>query len=354
MDINILFTSAGRRGYLVRYFKEAMISEGISGKTHAINSSPICPAFIDADCYAVAPLSYDSEYIPFLLDYSLKNNISLIVSLLDTDLAVLSNHKATFKEHGIEMVISDPTVVSVCNDKYETFQFLCTNGFDAPKTYCDLGILKTDLKNDRIHFPLMVKPRWGTGSISVNKANSIQELEFLYSMARETALSSFLKYESRKNAGACVVMQEYISGEEYGVDIVNDLKGNYCSSIIKRKLVMRSGETDCAITTHNECIEDLGLHVSNKLRHIGNLDVDVIVTDSGPYIIDMNARFGGGYPFSHVAGANVPRAIIRWLLHKEVPTEMISAEPGILAQKNIEIVRYSEEIKELEGKLRYN
>ena len=84
--------------------------------------------------------------------------------------------------------------------------------------------------------------------------------------------------------------------------------------IVKRKLAMRAGETDCAETIENESLNNLGEIIGKTLRHISNLDMDVFLVDGTPYILEMNARFGGGYPFSHLAGVTLPLAIIKCIL----------------------------------------
>ncbi|KZL93682.1 carbamoyl phosphate synthase-like protein [Clostridium magnum DSM 2767] len=101
---------------------------------------------------------------------------------------------------------------------------------------------------------------------------------------------------------------------------------------------MRSGETDCAETVSNSVLKDLGKSISEKLRHIANLDMDVFMVDKTPYILEMNARFGGGYPFSHIAGVNLPKAIVNWLQNKDVDKSILTEKIGVFAHKDIEIV----------------
>jgi carbamoyl-phosphate synthase large subunit len=80
---------------------------------------------------------------------------------------------------------------------------------------------------------------------------------------------------------------------------------------------MRSGETDIAITLKNEILEKLGEKLSKSLKHTGNLDVDVFFDGKTPYILELNPRFGGGYPFTHLAGGNVVMAYIDWYNNTE-------------------------------------
>lgn len=148
-----------------------------------------------------------------------------------------------------------------------------------------------------------------------------------------------LKYESAVSSQR-VVIQEYIEGEEYGLDVINDLEGNYRTTIVKRKYGMQSGETDCAKIVEAPDIVEISKKIACRFRHYGNLDVDVIKKDSKFIVIDMNARFGGGYPFSHIAGVDLPLAIVMWLQGAEVKDDILKAENDVFAQKDISIIKY--------------
>ena len=117
---NILLTSVGRRGYLVKYFKEAL---GSTGKVYVSNSSDISPAFNYADDSVVSPLIYDKGYIDFLLRYCKEKNIKAIISLFDIDLPILSKNKQRFKKKGIDVIVSDVEIIDICNDKWKTYNF---------------------------------------------------------------------------------------------------------------------------------------------------------------------------------------------------------------------------------------
>lgn len=308
--MNILLTSAGRRSYLVEFFKAA--HEGIT--VHAANSSPFSPALAIADKAVISPLIYDENYINFLLDYCTANKIDLIVPLFDIDLPVLAAHRELFLHHGTRILVSSPEVVETCSDKWKTYTFLLSNGFSHPHTYISLESAKAALAIGEITFPLIIKPRWGMGSIALFEANSMRELEVLYEKSRMDIERSYLKYESRKTPEHAVIIQEKLFGHEYGLDIINDLDGNYQNTIVKHKFAMRAGETDCAKIVDDLSLKELGRMLAIKMRHIANMDMDVIVCQDSLYILDLNARFGGGYPFTHMAGVNLPKAIILWTL----------------------------------------
>lgn len=333
--MNILLTSAGRRGYLVEYFKEAL--QG-TGEVHVGNSTPLSPVFYYGDKSVVTPLIYDEDYIPFLKRYCKENNITAIISLFDIDLYMLAKHKEEFAREGVTVIVSDPEVIEVCNDKWETFLFCRKAGLKAPKTYCRLEDAEAALDAGELDYPVMIKPRWGMGSIAVYQADNREELEVLAKKVKREIFKSYLKYESAFDEEECVLFQEKIKGQEYGLDVVHDLRGNHCLTVVRKKIAMRSGETDCAKVLEDEKIAAVGTAMGKALGHIGNLDMDVFVTEDDIYVLELNARFGGGYPFSHLAGVNLPKAIVKWLKGEPLEQELVVKKPGILAQKDITMI----------------
>lgn len=335
--MNILLTSVGRRAYIVQYFKEAIKKNG-GGTVHACNSDDLSSAFQYADQTVISPLIYSQDYIPFLLDYCTKNQIQLIISLFDIDLYVLSQNKELFDKHGITILVSDPDLIACCNDKWKTYQFLYNNHFSVPKTYQTIQDVKTALSNGELHYPIMVKPRFGCGSIGLQIADNEQDLTYMSYLVEKAISHSYIKYESA-SATEKIIYQELLTGQEYGIDIINDMNGKFQNAIIKKKLAMRSGETDIAETATNNIIYDTAKKLAETSQHIGNMDCDVFLQNNTPYILEMNARFGGGYPFSHIAGCNLPEAIIRWAHGKPVEKQLLEAQPGIRAYKEIMICK---------------
>lgn len=330
--MNILLTSAGRRSYLVKYFKDALKDEG---KVFASNST-WTPALQKADYAVITPLIYDKGYVQFLIEYCIKNNIYALISLFDIDLPVLSKSKKEFEKNGIKLIVSDYEVTQICNDKWKTFYFLNENGIDTPRTFLSIDAAKKKIDSGELLFPLIVKPRWGMGSIGIYQADNLRELQIFYEKTLGKIKKTYLKYESEAELENSVVIQEKLNGQEYGLDVVNDFNKNYITTFVKKKTAMRSGETDGAITEDKPMLSELGKMISNKLGHIANLDVDVFMTENNkPFVLEMNCRFGGHYPFSHLAGANVPLAIIKWL-RGEIPEDsLFKIKYGVQGIKDI-------------------
>ncbi|MFC0013749.1 MULTISPECIES: ATP-grasp domain-containing protein [Allobacillus] len=334
--MKILLSSVGRRSYLVKYFKEIL---GEEGEVHVSNSSAYTPAFPAADKNVITPLIYDEGYIPFMLDYCSTNKIDAIIPLFDIDLGALSVDKDKFEQIGTKVIVSDTEVIDICNDKLETSRFLKSYGFNVARTFNSLESAQISLKRKEISYPLIIKPRWGMGSIGIYQADNDEELKVFYKKVLSEIKSTYLKYESQKNIENSILIQERLNGQEYGLDIINDLSANYFNTVVKKKFAMRSGETDCSMTVNNPILKELGEQISLLLKHIGNLDVDVFLDGDTPYILEINARFGGGYPFSHAAGVNLPLAIIKWLENQEVDKSTLTEKENVLSHKDLVITQ---------------
>jgi carbamoyl-phosphate synthase large subunit len=330
--LNLLFTSAGRRDYLIEYFVDAM--NGL-GKVHVANSDPLCSSFTVGDAHVVTPEIHSVDYIPFLQDYCARENIRAIIPLFDIDLPVLAASQAEFAKRGVRVVVATSETVDICNDKWKTIVTLNEAGLSTPKTYLDLQAAVDAVEKNDIRFPLIVKPRWGMGSIGLMQVNTIEELPILYEMVRRRIFTSYLQFEGNAEPNRSVLIQETVEGVEYGLDVLNDLNGQYVVTVAKRKLAMRSGETDIAVTEDNPILSALGKTLSGLLRHPGNLDVDVFVDGEKVTVLELNCRFGGGYPFTHSAGAHFPAALVAWLDDREADPRCFQAQPNITAVKSI-------------------
>ncbi|MDZ7821453.1 MAG: ATP-grasp domain-containing protein [Candidatus Marinimicrobia bacterium] len=329
--MDILLTSVGRRTYMVEYFKEALNHTGL---VHAANSVETYAMKV-ADRSVVTPLIYNSSYIGFLLDYCLTNKVEAIIPLFDIDLPILSRNKDEFAANGITIVVADPDFIKICNDKWFTFNFFKSNRFRVPETYLSLSSALEAVSDNIIQYPLIIKPRWGMGSIGIFQADNREELKMFYRKTLNSINGSYLKYESQKAPEDSVIIQEKLCGGEYGIDIFNDLDGRLLTCVPKKKLAMRAGETDSAEILENRKLFEIGKTISSLAKHIGNLDIDCFFIENEFYVLEMNCRFGGQYPFSHMAGVNFPKALIHMLLGKKVESGFLKPSKGVIGIKDI-------------------
>jgi len=334
--MNILLTCAGRRNYIVEYFKTELLD--INDKVYAANSHEYSTALNLADKGFLVPSIYSQSYIDVLIKLCHQYHINAIIPLFDLELPILSRSIERLKNEGVTTIVSYPNVIDICNDKWLTSRYLSEIGIRNPKTFIDLAKTFNALSNSKITFPLILKPRWGMGSIGIMEAKDENELMYCYSKLREIIDKSYIRVESQKDFEKCILIQEKIIGQEYGLDVINNLQGDYVVTFIKKKLAMRSGETDVAETVYENKLDNIGKLLGSKLGHIANLDVDVFLNDDGAFVLEMNPRIGGGYPFSHLAGVNLPKAIIAWLKGKEPDKSCFDIKYGVVGMKGIQPV----------------
>jgi len=311
--MNILFTCVGRRHYLIEYFQKVK-PEGSFIVGADMQST--APAMAIVDKNYIVPALYDHNYIERLLEICKKEKIGAIISLNDLELPLLSNFKNEFNAIGVQVIVSDKRVIDICFDKWRTIEFATKIGIKTPKTYLNLSSALMGIEKGEINYPLIIKPRWGSGSFGIEIATDMEELNLSYKLLEKKLFRSLLSEVSKKDMENAILIQEKIEGTEYGVDIFNNLRGENLSVYIKEKLAMRAGETDKAVLRNHKAIENICKTISENLCHIGNLDCDIFESNDGYYLLEMNPRFGGGYPFSHKSGANFP-AVIYALLHNE-------------------------------------
>ena len=326
--MDLLFSCAGRRNYLLRYFREAL---GGTGKIIATDRDSSAPAMAEADIAEVVPEVYAPDYIDRLLDICRKHTVRAVIPLNDLDLPILACAKHRFLNENIFPVVSDSDVIDMCFDKWKTFSFIEHLGLKSPQTYLSLETARAALDSGELRFPLVVKPRWGSGSIGIEFVYNYDELSCAYPLVAAKINRSVLKQASRADAERAILIQEKIEGTEFGLDIVNDLDGRYQGTIMKRKLAMRAGETDKAVSVDDTELRRIGKIIACASKHIGNLDCDILERDGIYRVLELNPRFGGGYPFSHLAGANVPRAILAWLAGTQA--ECLTPRIGVTGAK---------------------
>ena len=328
--MNILFTCAGRRTYLLKYFKENM-AEG--DKVVATDMQLSAPALQAADVKLQVPAVYDPEYVNITLRICEEQKIDALISLNDLELPILAENKAKFEALGVKVIVSDPQVIDIAFDKYKTALWVESLGLVAPKSYVRLADVKEAMAKGEIEFPLFMKPRWGSGSIGLESIADMEELDIYYNLLMKKIKKTILATASVGDE--YIMIQEKLTGNEFGLDIMNDLTGKNVAVSVKQKLAMRAGETDKAVTVDLPEVREMGKKIGEALGHIGNLDVDIMQRADGAYcVLELNPRFGGGYPFSYEAGVNMPKAIIQWVKGEEVDPAILQPVYGKMFAKN--------------------
>lgn len=311
--MNVLLSCAGRRDYLARFFRAAEPGTRVIG----MDASPHAPALRSCDVAIIAPPVRNPEYVEALMAACVAHEIHLVVPLNDHELPVLARARARIEAStGARVVVSDSATVDRCFDKRATARWLADAGFDAVPDWPDAEGALGAIAAGAASFPLVVKPRWGSASDGVTIVHDEAELRAacLLAAAREAR-----RTEREVGADAAVepelrvLVQPRLEGTEFGVDVLNDFAGRTRDVSVKQKLAMRAGETDRSCLRDHPALAALGRRLGEALGHVGNLDCDAFVDERGrATLLELNPRFGGGYPFSELAGARYPAALLAW------------------------------------------
>lgn len=314
---NILITSAGRRVSLVRFFKKELKDIFPGAKVYTADANPeYSSACRVSDGFFGVPRVSDVNYIKKLLEIVLENDIKLIIPTIDTELLLLSENVKVFKENNVTVLISDYESIKVFRDKRQTHQFFQDYGINFAKEYSKTNYV----------LPIYIKPY--DGSRSVDNYHITQEEEITdYHRGNEKLM--FLEYIDHK------------AHKEFTIDLYYD-KNSYLKCFVPRERVeVRDGEVNKAITRDEMFIKVLW----GKLKYVkgfrGCITFQVFVNIISNEIcgIEINPRFGGGYPLSYLAGANFPKWIIQEYLLKNSNIDEFHQW-----EKNLMMLRYDDEV----------
>ena len=329
--MNILLSAVGRRSYLVKYFQKVV--HPLGGRVYATNTTPDATGFLAADEARIVPPSASSEYVDAMVRLCKEWNVRLLFSLHDWDAPTLARARDAFAAVGTILVMGRPEVLATCLDKYKMVKIMERLGIRCPGT-----VLSIKDALDRLSFPMIVKPRWGQGSLGIFKVNALDELDTAFMFADRKAREFASICPEIDQTQPQVVIQEFISAQEFGCDIVNDLSGSFRKAFVKRKFAMRSGETDAAESVDCGEIQEAAKRIAKWSAHLGCMDSDWFFQDGGdPILTELNPRFGGGYPFTHCAGVNVPLACVNWAIGRDDDAWCRNFKTGVRTFKDISL-----------------
>ena len=316
--MNILITSAGRRVSLVRSFQKELKKIDPKGKVYATDSDPLLSAACQvAHAYFKVPRLDDYNYIDVLIDFCKTHHIGLIIPTIDTELLELAKSKNRFQEHGIEVVISSVEFVSKCRDKRLIHKFFEEHDVNVAKEY----------SKDNFQLPLFIKPTDGSRSVDTFVIKSEEDLTDYH-------------YDNEK-----LMFLEYLDHdayEEYTCDLYFGKDHRLKCVVPRKRLEVRDGEVYKALTRNNAIVPYVKKNLSSIEGAVGCLTAQFFMNktdDHKIYGIEINPRFGGGYPLSYLSGANFSKWILEeYMLGKTIEEQFDVWENDLL------MIRYDDEI----------
>jgi len=230
-----------------------------------------------------------------MLEICRENEIGLVVPTIDTELSVYAAHRDAFATIGTTVAVSSPGVVAIGADKVRTHAWLVANGFPTVRQGTIDDVLAAP---ESWPYPFLVKPSGGSSSIGVAVVRDRKQLDVA------TRAGGF-------------VAQSIATGNEHTIDFLASREGKCLCAVPRRRFEVRAGEVSKGMTVRSPALEGLATRLCEVLPGAyGCLNVQVFLDDAtgGMNVIEINPRFGGGYPLSWEAGARYPRWMLEELL----------------------------------------
>ena len=284
MKNNILILSCGTRNKVVQYFRNSFEGRGTIVCT---DCSSLAPALYEADKHYIVPRMTDPGYLDVILDICKKEKISGVLSLIDPELSLLAENSERFSEVGTTVIGSSYDLCEMALDKMQMYQWLVTHGYRCARSWLNKDEFYAAVEAGEVTYPVFVKPYRGSASVSISKVNDKDTIEQLFSHEND------------------LMIQEFLNGQEIGADVYIDMiSGEIVSIFTKKKLVMRAGETDKAVSFKDDKLFALIERFVNEAGYSGQIDIDIFDVNGEYYISEVNPRFGGGYPHAYECGCN--------------------------------------------------
>ena len=294
MPMNVLITAASRRVPLIEAFRSAIDTLGLPGLVIATDVNAYSPAVHVADRAYGVPLATAPGYIDALIDICKAERISLVVPTIDDELAVFGEARTRFRHAGAFAACSSAATAAACNDKYETCIRLAALGVPAAKTYLPHELPASP------SFPLFIKPRVGRGAVDAHVVSDGRDLAYFLE-----------RIESP-------IVQEYLSGPEFTIDVLCDPRGRPISIVPRERVVIRSGVIDRGRTVKSRPLMELAERVCNAFVFTGALNIQCRMRGSEAAVFEINPRFSGGIDLTIAAGADFPGLLVQMALGRRL------------------------------------
>ncbi len=292
----VLFTCIGRRVSLLHSFRQAAGGLGLPAVLCGTDTGTLSPALQLCDEALLVEPTTQPAYLDQLLSIVRTHAVRLLVPTVDLDLRLLAEHRTRFEELGCRVLVSDPNVIDLCQDKRRTFGFLTKHGFGTPGTMSVRTALAADRRGE-LAWPCFLK-RWDGYA------------------SRDTAVvhdRSELRFFARRIPNA--ICQEFIEGAEYTCDVYVDFERRVRCVVPRRRIEVRWGEVSKGqVVKHPGIMSQAQRVVELLAAGPGVITLQLFLTADGRIkFTEVNPRFGGGAPLSIRAGADFPKWILQEL-----------------------------------------
>lgn len=288
--MNLLFCSVGRRGQLIKYFKQTL---GESDRIIATDHSPIAPALFFADVKYVVPRIDSDDYLDTIVDICKTERIDVITTFIDPEIEFLAEHRELLKSMGVLVLAPSFATAKYCFDKYEMYKYLEQSQIPTVLTFGDYNSFIDAYEKGGIDFPVFVKPRTGSGSVGARRVFNKEEL-------REAVLSD-----------PTLIIQENMDCYDIDSDVyIDTISREVVSIFTKNKLETRIGGASKTVSFKDERLFRFIQEIAAIFQFYGPVNMDFFYRGGEYYLSEINPRFGGGYLHAYGAGVDFVKLIM--------------------------------------------
>ncbi len=295
MSHSVLVTAASRRVPLVQAFQRALRDTGLGGRVVVTDVNALSPAVYAADRAFRVPLASEPGYVDAVLEIAVAEGVSLVVPTIDDELPLFGRARARFAAHGVRVAVSAPETSVLCDDKHATCVALAARGIAAAQSWLPHELPAAP------RYPLFIKPRHGRGGVGAHVVRNARELAF------------FLDYVANP------VVQGYLEGAEFTIDMLCDFTGRPLSIVPRRRDHIRAGVIDRGCTVNDPSLIQLAEACAKAIPFAGAINIQCRVVAGRPVVFEINPRFSGGIPLTIEAGADFPRMLVDLAAGRAVP-----------------------------------
>lgn len=311
MSFNVLISSAGRRVALMDAFRADLTALGLTGRVLANDMSDLSAAWHSSDGSFSVPSCTAPDYVERMLTICAEQEVRLLVPTIDPELPVLAAHHEAFAAVGTTLHCSAPATLRIGGDKLSTYRWLSEAGLPTVEQASPEEVLAAPSK---WVWPLLVKPVFGSSSRGVRTVDTPEDLTLA-------------------TRGEPYLVQTIATGEEYTVSCYVDRSGKGRCAVPRKRLETRGGEVSKGVTFRHEALEALALRACESLPGAwGAMNIQIFLdpTTGAMKIIELNPRFGGGFPLAWKAGARYPRWLIEECLERPLSAARDCWEDGLV------------------------
>jgi len=247
---------------------------------------------VPADARTLIPAGLDPGFAGTTLARCVAMGVNIVIPTVDAELRPLNEARAEYAQAGIDLLLAPGPALDVTLDKLALAR-RCAGKVRVPRTEC----FDEAIDPASWIYPVIVKPRTGSGSRDISVVPSSQAL---------TAM----------DASADFIVQEYLPGDEYSIDVLADASGHVVASVPRERTRV-----------------DSGVSVAGRIQ--AGLDIRDIGQAGHPALLEVNPRVPGALPLTVASGVDMPRMALDSLRGRPLPEHADFRE--------VAMVRYLEE-----------